>query len=371
MESGNIHEPIKYVRRAPWQTEALHWLGSRVFWLSAVATLALAAWLVYYAMHFSSAVQISPDATQSAAEVIFKLKVGLTFSLLLFGICFSVNFAGDYALPVTLFGIAALFFFAPSWLPWSGIVSDPAVATMASLTNLAMGALSFAGIVLGVGAIIYQVADASIRVRQRIKYGGKEETLGKTQVKEEEDEVRNVFFGKCWQLPFCRAFIRKSCPIYHSRRTCWKERVGCMCEESVILDALHGKVIPRDAIAAARYIPTNTRLSAEQKAERCRNCVIYNEHQRHKYKLLLPAAIVLTAVAYIVLHDGLLSATNRALQDVDSAVSRFAFTTAESGKELVAPVPGFLDEMMLFLVMLFVLAQMVRLIEFAVFKLKI
>jgi hypothetical protein len=34
-------------------------------------------------------------------------------------------------------------------------------------------------------------------------------------------------------------------------------------------------------------------------------------------------------------------------------------------------VPGFLDEMMLILIMLFVLAQMVRLIEFAVFKLKI
>ncbi len=371
MEHGNIHEPIKYVRRAHWQTEALNWLGSRFFWVSAAATLALSIWLVYYAMHFSSAVAISPEATQTAADLIFKLKIGLTVSLLVFGICFSVNFVGDYALPVTLLGIAALFFFAPSWLPWSGIVSDPRVENMAALTSMAMGALSFAGIALGIGAVLYQVVDASIRVRQRIKYGGREEALGKTEVKEEEDEIRNVFFGKCWQLPFCRKFIRQSCPIYHSRRTCWKERVGCMCEESVILDALHGKVIPRDAIAAARYIPQNTRLSPEQKAERCRNCVIYNEHQRHKYNLLLPAAIVLTAAAYIILHEGLLTATNRALRDIDSAVSRFAFTTAESGKKLVDPVPGFLDEVMLILLMLFVLSQMVRLIEFAVFKLKI
>jgi hypothetical protein len=371
MEPGNIHEPIKYVRRAPWQTDALNWLGSRLFWISAGATLALSIWLVYYAMHFAGVSQLSPEATLSASELIFKLKIGLTFSLLLFGICFSVNFAGDFALPVTLFGIAALFFFAPSWLPWAGIVSDASGPATASLVSMAMGALSFAGIVMGVGAVIYQVVDVSIRVRQRIKYGGREETIGKTEVKEEEDEVRNVFFGKCWQLPFCRSFIRKSCPIYHSRRTCWKERVGCMCEESVILDALHGKVIPRDAIAAARYIPTNTRLNPEQKAERCRNCVIYNEHQRHKYKLLLPTAIALTAAAYVLFHEGLLRTTNRTLQDIDSAVSRFAFTTAETGKELVAPVPGFLDEMMLILIMLFVLAQMVRLIEFAVFKLKI
>jgi hypothetical protein len=242
---------------------------------------------------------------------------------------------------------------------------------MIALTQQAMGSLSFAGLVLGTGAIVYQLVDVSIRVRQRIKYGGREEALKQTEVKEEEDEVRNVFFGKCWQLPFCRKFIRQSCPIFHSRRTCWRERVGCMCEESVILDALQGKVIPRDSLAAAKYIPVNTRLSAEQKAERCRNCVIYNEHQRHKYQLLLPAAIALTALAYIVLHDGLLHGVHRALLDIDSAFSKFAFTTAETGKQAVATAPGFMDEVMLILAMLFVLAQLVKAIEFAVFKLKI
>jgi hypothetical protein len=144
-----------------------------------------------------------------------------------------------------------------------------------------------------------------------------------------------------------------------------------MCEESVILDALQGKVIPKDAVAAAKYIPQNTRLSPEQKAERCRNCVIYNEHQRQKYQLLLPMAIALTAGAYLVFHPTLIKVTHRALADIDSAVSRLAFTTAEGGKELMTSTPGFIEEVMLILVMLFFLAQMVRCIEFAVFKLKI
>jgi hypothetical protein len=371
MEPGTIHEPIKYVRRPVWFTETLNWLGSRIFWLSIATTVALTVWLIYYASHFASSVQVSAADTLSAAELMFKLKIGLTASLLLFGICFSVNFAGDVALPFTLFGLAALYFFAPDLLIMSGLVPEASVSNMIALTQQAMGSLSFAGLVLGSGAIIYQLVDVSIRVRQRIKYGGREEALKQTQLKEEEDEVRNVFFGKCWQLPFCRKFIRQSCPIFHSRRTCWRERVGCMCEESVILDALQGKVIPRDSLAAAKYIPVNTRLSPEQKAERCRNCVIYNEHQRHKYQLLLPAAIAVIALAYIVLHDGLLHGVHRALLDIDSAVSKFAFTTAQSGKEMVATAPGFLDEVMLVLVMLFVLAQIVRAIEFAVFKLKI
>lgn len=371
MEPGNVHEPVKYLRRAPFYQEALSWAGSKLFWVSMIVTVGLTAWLVYYASHFSTVPQVSPDATTEAMQLMFKIKVGLTISLLVFGICFSVQFSGDVALAFTLFGIAALYFFAPDILPWTGLVPEAAVSNMIALTQEAVMSLRFAGMILGAGAIIYQVVDVSIRVRQRIKYGGREEVAQQTEVKEEDDEIRNVFLGKCWQMPFCRKFIRLSCPIFHSRRTCWRERVGCMCEESVILDALQGKVIPKDAVAAAKYIPVNNRLSPDQKAERCRNCVIYNEHQRHKYQLLIPLAVGLVSIAYVLFHEPLITATHRALSDIDSAVSRLAFTTAETGKELISPTPGFLDEVMLILVMLFILAQAVRLIEFAVFKLKI
>jgi hypothetical protein len=371
MEPGNINEPIKYVSRAPWQTEALNWLGNRLFWVSIGATVILTAVLVYYASHFASVPQLTPEQTLQASELMGKLKIGLTVAIVLFGICFSVFFVGDALLAFTLFGVAALYYFAPDLLPMTGLVPEPGVSNMMALTQQAMGSIRFAGIFLGVGSLIYQVIDVSIRAKQRIKYGGREEALKQTEVKEEDDEIRNVFLGKCWQLPFCRKFVRQSCPIYHARRCCWRERVGCMCEESVILDALQGKVIPRDAIAAAKYIPQNTRLSPEQKAERCRNCVIYNEHQRQKYQLLIPVAIALTAGAYLAFHPKLINATHRALTDIDSAVSKFAFTTAETGKELVASSPGFLEEIMLILVMLFLLSQLVKGIEFAVFKLKI
>jgi hypothetical protein len=373
MEPGNLNEPIKYVRQAPWLAETFNWLGSRLFWVSIGATVILTAVLVYYAAHFAAAPQITAEQAQSASELMGKIKVGLTVAILFFGISFSVYFAGDALLAFVLFGVAALYFFAPEILPFVGLVPEAAVSNMMELTQQAMGSLRFAGIFLGTGALIYQVVDVSIRVRQRIKYGGREEALKQTEVKEEDDEIRNVFLGKCWQMPFCRKFVRQACPIYHAKRCCWRERVGCMCEESVILDALQGKVIPRDAIAAARYIPQNNRLSPEQKAERCRNCVIYNEHQRQKYQLLLPVAITFVVALYLAFHRQLLSGTHRALTDIDSAVSRFAFstTTTEESTELVKNAPGFIDEVMLILVMLFLLAQIVRMIEFAVFKLKV
>ncbi|MEO7453832.1 MAG: hypothetical protein ABIV13_03605 [Fimbriimonadales bacterium] len=371
MEPVNLNEPVRYVRQSPWQTAILNWLSSRIFWVSIAATLVLTGWLIYYASHFASTPQISPEQAQAASEMMGKLRVALTAAIVVFGISFSVFFAGDAMLAFTLFGVAALYYFAPDLLPMTGLIPEAAVSNMMELTQQAVGSIRFAGIFLGAGALIYQIIDVSIRVRQRVKYGGREEALKQTEVKEEDDEIRNVFLGKCWQLPFCRKFVRQSCPIYHSRRCCWRERVGCMCEESVILDALKGKVIPKDAVAAAKYIPQNTRLSPEQKAERCRNCVIYNAHQRQKYQLLLPIAIAATAGAYLAFHPALINTTHRALADIDSAVSRLAFTTAEEGKELMTATPGFIEEVMLILVMLFFLAQIVRGIEFAVFKLKI
>src|SRR5262249_14119457 len=150
---------------------------------------------------------------------------------------------------------------------------------------------------VGLGAVLF---DVITRVRIRVREGARADQLKYGKGVKEEKDIRNVLLGRCWQLPYCRKFVRERCPIYHARRTCWKERVGCMCEESVIRNAMSGRVIPADAVAAAKFIPQNHKLTMEQKKERCRQCVIYLEHQKHKYKLAMPAAIGGMAVVYIV-----------------------------------------------------------------------
>src|SRR5688572_20004531 len=139
MEPGNINEPIKYVRQAPWLTETLNWLGNRIFWVSIGATIILTAVLVYYASHFASVPQISPEQAQAASELMGKIKVGLTIAIVFFGISFSVYFAGDALLAFVLFGVAALYFFAPDILPFTGLVPEAAVSNMMELTQQAMG----------------------------------------------------------------------------------------------------------------------------------------------------------------------------------------------------------------------------------------
>jgi hypothetical protein len=243
---------------------------------------------------------------------------------------------------------------------------------MVRVSATALSALKLGGLILGIIAILLQLVDVAARVRNRAVYGAKEEQLKYGKDVEEEHDYQNVFMGKCWQLPFCRKFVRERCPIYHSKRTCWRERVGCMCDEEVIRGAMENKAIPRDAVAAAQYIPRSSRLTAPQKAERCRQCVIYNEHQRHKYRLAVPTVLGAFLLIYALFRTPLLAATNRMMQDFDTAVSKIALTSPNrTYQAAVGHDPGVMEEIILVLLVLFVLSQVMKAVEYAIFKLKI
>lgn len=220
------------------------------------------------------------------------------------------------------------------------------------------------------------IGDVVGRMKVRVKQGAKAETMKYGKDVKEERDVRNVFLGKCWQLPYCRKFVRERCPIYHAKRTCWKERVGCMCEESVIKNAMEGRTIPADVVAASKFIPKNNKLTPSQKAERCRQCVIYNEHQKHKYKLAIPVAFLTVAGIYLGLRvplgNAILGMLNRAdefgkdvgLTGPNEATEVTKVTALEGG---VIPY----HEIILFVLALVILAYAIKLVEFMFFRVKV
>lgn len=271
----------------------------------------------------------------------------------------------------------ALLYFAPMYLP--------PIFGMQSVTEVGtkgLAAMQKASIPLGVVGLLAIVMDVMNRVRMRSKEGAKADSIKYGKGLKEEKDIRNVFMGKCWQLPYCRKFVRERCPIYHARRTCWKERVGCMCEESVIRHAMEGRIIPSDLVAAAKYIPQNTKLTSEQKAERCRQCVIYNEHQKHKYKLAMPAAIAGTAVVYVMFHDPMAKGVRGAMAGIDNIMHKATLSgenqaqvKPKSGDDLSGTGLGSGDvafhEAILVALLVMSLAYVIRLIEFLFFKAKV
>ncbi|MCH7945037.1 MAG: hypothetical protein IIC73_03360 [Armatimonadetes bacterium] len=275
---------------------------------------------------------------------------------------------GEETLGVLQVIVGAALYFSPTFLPGMfGMKANPIVES-------ALQAIATAGAPIAVIGVLVIVTDLIIRMKTRVQEGARANQLKFGRGMREERDIRNVFLGKCWQLPYCRKFVRERCPIYHSRRTCWKEQVGCMCEESVIQNAMEGKVIPSDIIAAAKYIPRNARLTPGQKFERCKVCVIYNEHQKHKYQLALPTAALVLVGLYLALRIPIRAQVNVVLEKIDSVMSRATLgvsTTADSDiSSLTAGIIPYAEVIMV-ACSLIIFAYMVRLIEYVFFKLQI
>jgi len=257
-------------------------------------------------------------------------------------------------------------------------------AAMMILRQFRTAALMMAipGVILVVRDLILRMIDSSRRNREEFRamqFGG--------DVKEEAPvgTVLIGMFAKCWQLPFCREAIRKRCPIYHARTRCWRERVGCMCEENVIrhaMDAIiHKEVInkedplramegtpaaqedsflteetdakkadapdPHKTTQVSRpeftppkhvRIPHNPNLPMSVKVERCRNCVIYNEHQRLKYQFFAPIFVIgvpaLAAWKIDVIAGGLSSLMSK----LDQMLTRLSFDPEATNRGIISSI---------------------------------
>ena len=122
--------------------------------------------------------------------------------------------------------------------------------------------------------------------------------------------------GKCWEGAYCRENIRPHCPVFQAKAACWRQKKGCYCEEDILRTAIQkieGTLLPMapdpkfnfsnaSMMGVGRELPQHKReLSWSEKKERCRNCIIYNEHQREKYQVALPATMLATIGGFYLL----------------------------------------------------------------------
>jgi hypothetical protein len=332
-----------------------------LLWAGLLAVLVSLGLLVYTAMVFTGGTP-GPEA-QAIANIGAFQKI-LIVGLLGLGVGTTYLLWGEETLGPLQVVFAAALYLSPLYVPMLiGQSGSP-------VTSSALRSIQIGGTIFGILALGVLVADATVRFRLRAQQGFKADQLRYGKGMKEEQDRQNVFLGKCWQLPFCRKFVRERCPIYHSRRTCWRERVGCMCEEEVIRNAMENRAIPKDEVAAANYIPINNKLTLDQKRERCRQCIIYNEHQKHKYRLLLPSLVVVFGALYVLLRPAMLGTMNAVVERLDAVVGIATFRPANIGSSVEAsPIP--VPEVLLFCLMVILLAYCLKALEFVVFKLKI
>lgn len=276
----------------------------------------------------------------------------------------AIFFWGEEILGPILLLLGGLLFFAPTYLP---LIGEPQNAEVGMRV---LSAFQVMAIPFGLLGLLAVTIDVIGRVRDRSEKGSKADQMKYGKDVKEELDTQNVFLGKCWQMPFCRKFIREKCPIYHARRTCWKERVGCMCEESVIKNAMSGtQTIPKESVAAAKFIPYNHRLLPQQKAERCRQCIIYNERQRQKYKLFLPVTLISVIGFTALFWNPLVRGMSNLMTRVEGIYASATLREDASVIPETTTIP--FTEILLVLCVFLALAYALRLLEYLIFGLKI
>lgn len=129
----------------------------------------------------------------------------------------------------------------------------------------------------------------------------------------DEDERKKKFkspkiYGKCWDMAYCREFVRNVCPAWKQKKPCWRVKAGCYCDEGTILRALtsggkensymtgilHSLGLDRQQVST---------LTNAQKRARCRRCGIYAEHQRQKYRIMSPMMFPVVGIVFWLFYN--------------------------------------------------------------------
>ncbi len=387
-------------------------IAAKVFPLAAIA-VALLYGYIFYGM-FSG--QLAGTGTQTHAEklhavqLIGQLSMWLNLALVLMLISSLILHYEEQGVGYIYLILAAVLAYGFKFLIENLYGADAAKfnnsgAGKATSQELQLTAIFFA--VAGVLMVARQLVVRVIEGREgadltNVSYGKDAKT----------EEVPKAIIGavaKCWQLPFCREGVRKTCPIYHARTKCWKQRVGCMCEENVIrlaaiggsgetakpldanteptkgqgfipigelivenerkkTDTLPTKIGPRGV-----RIPTNPHLTEAQKRMRCNNCIIYNEHQRQKYQLFSPIVTLLVPLVVVWKFDNIRAFIGVAMSKLDGLLGHLSFSGQSGTSDLSRNVTGSLpvEIVLVICLTLVMMTWTLRFLEYCMFKLKI
>lgn len=160
----------------------------------------------------------------------------------------------------------------------------------ASLPAYVASQFSFVGIIALVVAVPFIVADFWLKLRG-VRRGV---PRGAVVVSKGQEPPRSRFYFFCWQMPYCREYLRGFCKAYENRKSCWRLKSGCYCDEDMILRVMKRSATSKVAGFDQRYSsvagPKSKDLTGAQKRQRCRQCFIYVEHQKLKYRILSPLA---------------------------------------------------------------------------------
>lgn len=272
---------------------------------------------------------------------------------------------------LTLIGAALLFGSPPFFVSLLGVERMGGAASAKTVVD----AFRAAGSICFVPGLVLLLRDAILRIWTGLSV----RRIVESKV-ERDEERRKVtgfakIYSKCWDMAFCRSFVRKVCPAFRQKKACWRIKVGCYCDEKTILNAMMSEGKENEftrGIMRSLGIddPESVRLASRVRRQRCRRCVIYSTHQQQKYQLLSPLVFPTVGIVLYVFHERLSSGLWFVLQKTDQVMSFLAYKTGTAAESFAQSGPV-LTTLAFIWVSIIVLSYALRLLEYVVFDLQV
>ncbi len=385
--------------------QAIRDFAIKVFQLSSLTTVALLAWFLWGILSGSLAdTPHRPKADQALVmQTIQNFSSYLNISLLANLISGAICFYDENAYAVILLIVAGFLEYGMQYC-MDAVLGNTKTLEAGKASQLSLAELHQAALMIAVPGILLTLYNIVMAIMNVGNSSLGKAGLGKGMAAQQSGPAPLTgAFAPCWQLPFCRSAIKETCPIYHARTKCWKQGVGCMCEQNIIQLAMStgkqkvsqeemkeakgfvalGDLINKDEKDMLKNIPTrmgprgvkipiNPNITPKQQKERCHNCIIYTEHQRLKYNFFAPLVTIVVPVLAFLQFDNL---KNLARQTVEKFDSLIGHVTLNPGKvtDFSQKVAGSfsMETILVVCAALVLLTWALRFLEYCIFKIKI
>lgn len=312
---GGSREPSEWFVRA---SETILKIGAFVLVLSAA-----------YMLYGIFGGHLTPESTVAGrvATVFQTCSTAFTIGAILVSTCMFIRFYDD-PLIVYLGALPALLaFFGVPFLVGTQNAQDSLIARDLVKSMRLCGEIVF--IIVALRASI-AVAD---RVRRPPEPEKKADRAGKPEP-EKKKGVKPPLWAKCWDLSYCHETLREVCPAYKERKSCWRIKKGCNCDEAMI-DRLvqartSGKGVSAEQQRTARAYVRDELMEPRRPRSTtqlipCSKCPIYAEHQRQKFHIANPVLIVAAFALFYFMAPIYTTGFKSALVALDKFCAEFAF----------------------------------------------
>lgn len=420
MPITNRRPTPRYSSERAYQT-FMDWMR-KVLQVSAPVTALILGYLIYHLLMgvVPEWATLSAASRQQSIQIISSAVTWLNLSLAILLISLVVLFYDEEVLGYVLVLLAVGLYYGVPFLFDQCLASQ--VAEWHRVKNpvaLAIyNELRFMGLVVALPGLALMLRDIVCRLAHGVKRDRDEFTAMQYGGSAHEEAPTGIaligVLAKCSQMTFCREAMRVVCPIYLSHTRCWHERIGCMCEENVVRRAVDSVIHmdepkPSEPVPAADAIrmadepepgpekkpskdssdvtvempsrsrvprgkvriPHNTLISPAAKRARCRDCVIYNEHQRLKYQFFAPLVVLgVPALAWWQI-DAIASVLGALLQSADRVMSRLSLDPNMRSTGIADAIPSSAQYIIIGCLVVIATTMALRFLETCTFKWKV